>query len=151
MKILHLAGALALALFACVPSLAQVGLSIKAPAGYVPGVVSYCDDGTGHAAICSTTSVTQFLPQLSTTDRGGTFGTSAAQLMPANASRHFVVVQVQSTTASCYINGTTTATADYHSLQIVAGAYYESATHVGTGAISIICTGASTSVYAREG
>lgn len=44
-------------LFACVPeeALAQSvpGAPIKAPAGYLPGVATYCDDGTGHAVICA--------------------------------------------------------------------------------------------------
>ncbi len=55
MKTLLRAGALALALFLCAPLLAQTlaGAPIKAPAGFLPGMVSYCDDGTGHAIACA--------------------------------------------------------------------------------------------------
>jgi hypothetical protein len=95
---------------------------------------------------------TSYLPQAITTARSGLFGTTASQLMPTNGNRHFIVVQVQSASASCYIRGGgSTATADQNSLLIAAGAYFEPSTHIGTGAISIICTGASTPVYAVEG
>jgi len=85
------------------------------------------------------------------TDRGGTFGTSAATLMAANASRRGFAIQNQSASSDCYISGQGTATADYHSLKIAAGTYYETpSTHVGTTAVSVICTGASTPLYVRE-
>lgn len=84
------------------------------------------------------------------TDRGVVVGTSAVTLMAANATRKGMSLQNQSSTASCYINGITTATADYHSLLIGPGGYFEPDHHIGAGAISIICSAASTSVYARE-
>lgn len=84
------------------------------------------------------------------TDFGAVVGTVALPLMPANAARKGWSIQNQSTTASCYVNGTTTATPDYHSLLIGPGGYYEPDHHVGTGVLSIICTAAATSVYARS-
>ena len=85
------------------------------------------------------------------TDRGAVVGTSAVTLMAANTSRRGMAIQNQSASATCYISGQATATADYHSLMIPAGGYYEtSPTHTGTGAISAICSAASTSLYARE-
>lgn len=83
-------------------------------------------------------------------DRGAAIGTTAVTLMPANANRRGFAVQVQSTSASCYLNGQATATADLHSLQVGPGGYFETATNVGTGALSIVCTGAATPVFARE-
>ena len=84
-------------------------------------------------------------------DRGGIFGITATQLLPANPARRGFSIQVQSASASCYISGQAAATADYHSLQIVGSSYYETpGTHVGTSTVSIICTAPSTSVYARE-
>ena len=84
-------------------------------------------------------------------DRGGIFGTTAATIAASNTSRRGFSIQVQGTVGSCYINGSSTATLDYHSLQVSAGGYYQSPdAHVGTGAISIVCTNASTSVYFRE-
>lgn len=85
------------------------------------------------------------------TDRGASVGTTSVQLMPANSARRGFSIQVQSASASCYISGLATATADFHSLQIAANAYYETpGTHVATGAVNIICTAAATPVYARE-
>lgn len=88
--------------------------------------------------------------QATATDRSALVGTTAVTLMAANPARKGWSMQVQSTTASCYTNGSAAATADYHSLQVGPGGYFEPDHHVGTGAISIICTGASTPVYARE-
>jgi hypothetical protein len=88
--------------------------------------------------------------QATTTDRGQIVGGSAVQLMAANSARRGFSIQNQSTTASCYINGTAVATADYHSLLVGPGGFYEPDHHVGTGAISVICTAASTPVYSRE-
>lgn len=100
----------------------------------------------------SAQTVTTVLPQLSPTQGSAiSFGTTAATLFAANAGRHFIVVQVQGSSGGCYINGTATATADANSLYIPAGGYYESATHVGTGAVSIVCTAATTPVYSRQG
>ncbi|QCB41035.1 hypothetical protein E5673_01335 [Sphingomonas sp. PAMC26645] len=83
-------------------------------------------------------------------DRGAIVGTSATILIAANANRRGFSIQPQSG-ASCYINGTTAATADYHSLLIAGGQLYETPdNYSGTGAISIICTSSSTPVYARE-
>lgn len=90
--------------------------------------------------------------QAADADRGAIVGTTAVTLIPANTSRRWFSVQNQSGSASCYISGQATATADYHSLLIGPGALYETPpTHVGTGVISIVCTAAGTSVYAREG
>lgn len=83
--------------------------------------------------------------------RSMTANTTAATLMPLNASRRGFVVQNQSDTATIYINGTSTAVADQSSLKIGPGGYYETTSHhVGTAAISIISTEATTPVYARE-
>jgi hypothetical protein len=86
------------------------------------------------------------------TDRGVviTTGGTSQSLMAANQFRRGMQVQNQST-GDCYISGLGTATADYHSLRISAGALYESVpTHIGTGAISIVCTVTGANVYARE-
>ncbi len=85
-------------------------------------------------------------------DRGAivTAAGTAQQLMAANAARRGFSIQNQSSGA-CYISGQATASADYHSLLIAAGAYYEtSPAHVDTRAISVVCTVAGSSVYARE-
>ena len=109
----------------------------------------------GTAAATSQT-VTTVLPQITATAGTATsFGTSAATLFAANASRHFMTIQVQGApdttgTNGCYINGIAGATADANSLFIARGGYFESATHVGTGAVSIICTG-TMAVYSRQG
>ena len=85
------------------------------------------------------------------TDRGASVGTSATTLMPANAARRGIAIQNQSASADCYISGQGAASADWHSLKIPGGGYYETPnTHSGTGAISIVCTAASTPVHARE-
>ena len=233
------AGALLLALLCVSPAAAQspnVGKNAVLPSGYAPGTVIYCDDGTGHVALCSfaggggggsgdasaanqTTQITAAnltntrigditspatgstnarlsvldtrlqavitalgtplqaggsvtlggtLPAFATvptvdtvvkatsTDRGAVVGTTAVQLMAANASRRGFSVQVQGApdtngATGCWISGQATATADYHSLYIGRGTYFETApSHVGTGAISVICSAASISVYARE-
>lgn len=85
------------------------------------------------------------------TNRGASVGTTAVQIMSANATRRGIAVQNQSTTATIYMSGVGTATADFNSLMIAPLGYYESPPHhCGNGAISIISTAASTSVYARE-
>ena len=146
------AGAVALALLA-VPVVAQLGAVIQNPSSITP--LQAIAFGT-ISTMATPVDATHPLPvdpvlRASAVDRGGLFGTSAAQLMPANASRHGFSVQNQSGGASCYISGQGTATADFHALKVDAGVYYENpSSHVGTAAISIICTGASTSVYARE-
>lgn len=88
--------------------------------------------------------------QAVTTDNGAVVGTTAMTLIPANPARRGFSIQNQSTTASCYINGSAAATADYHSLQIGPGGYFEPDHHVTTGNLSIICSAAGTSVYARS-
>lgn len=85
-----------------------------------------------------------------TTSRSAVVGTTATNLMAANTSRQGFAIQVQGSSGACYINGLATATADQNSLMIPAGGYFETTTHVGTGAVSIICTVASTPVWARE-
>ena len=88
-------------------------------------------------------------------DRGASItGPTAVTLAPANAVRRGFSAQNQSTGA-CWLNGVATAAADFHSLQIGAGAYFESSPHhVGTGAISAICPGATAAApapfYLRE-
>ena len=84
-------------------------------------------------------------------NRGATVGTTAVTLAAANPSRRGFAIQVQSTTASCYVSTIATATADFNALLVAPGAYYETPpTHTGAGAISVICTAAGTAVYARE-
>jgi len=118
----------------------------------IPGGAGTLVDKTGAAYdIANPVPVTAVLPQIVSTSRSGVFGTTAAQLMPANPTRRFIQVQVQNS-ATCYISGLATATADQNSLLLPGGGQlFESSTHVTTGAISIICTAASTPVYAREG
>jgi len=127
---------------------------IISPSTIVPPAGAAFTDSSGETRIASPTSplpVTAVLPQITATSRSGLFGTTAAQLMPANPSRRFIQVQVQNS-ATCYISGLSTATADQNSLLLPGGGQlFESSTHVTTGAISIICTAASTPVYAREG
>ena len=145
--------ALALSAFSCtpMPALAQapLGKKIFAPAGFVTATGIYCDDGTGTAVQCSFSVDT--VTRSAAVDRGLVAGTTALTLMPANLARRGFVVQNQSASATCYISGQATATVDYHSLLIAAGAYYEtSPTHVGSGAVSIICTAANVPIYSRE-
>jgi hypothetical protein len=72
-------------------------------------------------------------------------------IMAANATRRGIVMQVQSSNATVYFNPVATATADFHSLQIAPGGYYESSPqHISTGALSVISTVAATPLYARE-
>lgn len=110
---------------------------------------------TGSIAATAQT-VTTTLPQITATPGlAVSYSSTAATLFNANASRHFMVIQVQGapdTTGStgCYINAVGAATADANSLYIPRGGYYESATHVGAGAVSIICT-ATMAVYSRQG
>ena len=85
------------------------------------------------------------------TDKGASIGTSATTLIASNGSRRGYSIQNQSTTATCYVSNIATATADFHSLQIGPGGFYESSSvNIGTGAVSIICSAASTPIYARE-
>jgi hypothetical protein len=86
------------------------------------------------------------------TDRGALVTTAgtAQTLIAANTARRGFSLQNQSS-GICYINGASGATQDYHSLLIKAGDYYETKdSHVGTGAISIVCAVANASVYSRE-
>lgn len=85
-------------------------------------------------------------------DRGLSVATAgtAQQLMAANTSRRGYSIQNQSS-GSIYINETGTATADFHSLMIPAGGFYETPlSYVGTGAVSIISSVSAAPVYARE-
>ena len=89
--------------------------------------------------------------QAVSTNRGASVGTTAVTIMPANAARRGFSIQNQSSSAVIYLSGVGSATADYNSLMIPAGGYYETPSqHAGTGAISIISNAASTPVYARE-
>lgn len=105
--------------------------------------------GTGAARACIEAINT--VVQSPVADRGLVVTTAnvAQQLMPANLSRRGYSVQNQSA-GNCYVRGTT-ATADFHSLKIPAGSYFETPTsHVSTGAVSILCDVSTASVYARE-
>ena len=84
------------------------------------------------------------------TDIGATMVANTATTIAAiNTSRRGFAIQNQ-TAGNCYLSGTATATADYHSLVIAAGAYYESKdSHVGTGALSVICASAG-GLYGRQ-
>ena len=142
----------ALALVCAAPCVAQVatGTPARATAGYLPGQASFCS-GDGGASWTPCSSTVDTVVKAPATDRGAIVGTTAVQLMAANTARRGFSVQVQSATASCYISGQGTATADYHSLLIAAGSYFETPnTHTGTGAVSVICSAASTPVYSRE-
>lgn len=153
MNILRWAGAIALVLLAT-PAASQslIPQCRNAAGSYMPCTPVVQVDKTGTAYDASNPpSVISVLPQIVSTSRSGVFGTTAAQLMPANPTRRFIQVQVQNS-ATCYISGLATATADQNSLLLPGGGQlFESSTHVTTGAISIICTAASTPVYAREG
>ena len=86
------------------------------------------------------------------TDTGGiiTTASTAQTFMVANATRRAWSVQNQST-GDLYVNCSSTATLDYHSLKVPAGALYESSTtHVGTGACSIIRATTGQAFYARQ-
>ena len=85
-------------------------------------------------------------------DVGGTITTAstAQTFMAANATRRAWSLQNQST-GDLYVNCSSTATLDYHSLKVPAGALYESSTtHVGTGACSIIGATTGQAFYARQ-
>ena len=106
-------------------------------------------------------TTSNLLPQITATaGLVATVGTSAVTLFNANPNRHFIVVQVQSSAGDCFINGIGTASAtDGSSLGIPrsptsssnVGGLYEPSTHIGTGAVSIVCTAAGTVVYSRQG
>lgn len=73
------------------------------------------------------------------------------QLMASNSSRRGLAYQVQSATANVWANLLGTATADYHSLKVASGTYYETPpTHINTGAVSVIADTAATPLFARE-
>lgn len=153
-NLLFWVGAIALACIS-LPAVAQVVTLPRvtnAEGSSVPATGSVIISSNGaEKGIAANPLTVDTVAKSTATDRGASVGTTAVTLMASNTSRRGFAVQVQSTTASCYINGQATATADYHSLQIAAGALYVTeSTHVGTGAISIICTGAATSVYSRE-
>ena len=74
---------------------------------------------------------------------------TSTTLASANTSRRGFAIQNQ-TAGACYLSGLATATLDYHSMLIPAGALYLSSdSHVGTGALSIICAQAG-GVYGRQ-
>lgn len=126
---------------------------VALPAGYVTGQVIAFATPNDHAVLVSAVAPlpTDGLVRAASADRGVVIGTTSVQLMPANLGRRGLVIQNQSTTATVYISGLAGATADYHSLMIPPGGYYETpAHHVGTGAISAVATAAGTPVYARE-
>lgn len=137
----------------CGPAFGQSATNAAAPAGFAP-INSPCVVQAN--ATCASVSVTAPMPvdgvvRATSVDRGAVVGTTAVTLMAANAARRGYAIQVQSASASCYINGLAMATAGYNSLQIGSNAYYQTPpTHVGTGAISIICTAVATPVFARE-
>lgn len=93
-------------------------------------------------------------------DRGGVLATAntAVTLVNANTSRRGLAIQNRNPPSSTYnaatsvfMNCTTTATQDFHSLEIVAGAFYDTPPHhVGTGACSFVSATANTPVYVRE-
>lgn len=152
---------LAASIVSFAPAVAQDATSVRAPAGFAP-VQAPCVKQPDNS--CTPVSAANPLPVSSagggttdtvvksaSVDRGASVGTTAVTLMPANAARRGFQIQNQSASASCYISGLAAATADWHSLLIAPGAYYETPpTHVGTGAISIVCTAAGTPVFARE-
>lgn len=92
-------------------------------------------------------------------DRGGVLTTAntAVTLVPANANRRGLAIQnrnapgAYSSATSVFVNCLSTATADYRSLEVPAGALYETPVHhTGTGACSLISGTANTPVYIRE-
>lgn len=144
--------ACAAVLLLAAPCIAQSAAPVQAPAGYAPltAPCSVQPDGG-----CASVDPAHPFPidgmvHTAAVNRGASVGTTAVTLMPANAARRGYAVQVQSASASCYINGSGTATADYNSLQIGPGGYFQPDHHVGTGAISIVCSAANVAVYARE-
>ena len=79
-----------------------------------------------------------------------TYAAAAVQFAGANTGRRGFSIQNQSG-GSLWLSGTGTATADQNSLLLAAGDYFESSPHhSGTGALSIIGTGAGQPFYARE-
>lgn len=136
-----------LAALACAPLPAA---KTAFPGLFSPGH-TLCLGAEGTDVVCPSIVPVDPVVRGTAVDRGVSAGTTATALMPANPARRGFAVQNQSAASDCYISGQAGATADYHSLKIPAGSYYESpGTHVGTGAISIVCTAAATPVYARE-
>lgn len=135
---------------------ASTTLTVTATSG-VP-IVGQTITGTGITAGTTITAVSGSAPYSLTLSAAATVANGAAvtsnggqPLMALNAARRGYKIQNQHATADIYINAQATATADYHSLKIPAGSYYESQPgHVDTGAVSIISTVASAPVYARE-
>lgn len=93
-------------------------------------------------------------------DRGAVLSAAnvAQTLIPVNSARRGIAVQNRNppgasydATLSVFYTCQGTATADFHSLEVPAGALYETpAHHVGTGACSFMSPTASTPVYLRE-
>lgn len=127
--------------------------SLTAISGQLPAARG-ATTGSGSPSVVAATDaifVADTVIRATPANRGASVGTSAVQLMASNTARRGFAIQNQSATASCYFSGIGTATADFNALLLPPGAYFETPnTHVNTGAISIICTGAATPVYARE-
>lgn len=83
-------------------------------------------------------------------DRGMIITQTSQVVIPANPARRGWAVQNQSTTGSIYLKSEAAATADYHSLLVGPGGYFEPDHTYSTGAISAISTEASSPVYFRE-
>lgn len=97
-------------------------------------------------------SVTLFSGEGSEADRGGsiTTGGSAQQLAPVNLTRRGFSFQNQSA-SDLRISFLNAATLDYHSLLVIAGAYFETTIlFCGTGAISVIGATTGQTFYARD-
>ena len=142
--------ALALLSLAVSPAMAQLAVKDANAATQTITTVTQSDGSKSYG-------MTPLLPQVAATaGLAVSFGTTATPLFNANTARHFIVLQVQGaqdTTGAvgCWINGSGTATNDANSLFIARGSYFESSTHVGTGAISIVCSAANMAVYSRQG
>jgi hypothetical protein len=96
------------------------------------------------------TTRTDTVVQGASTDIGASVAANTAmQLVGITLTRRGFAIQNQ-TAGDCYLSGLATPTADFHSLKIPTGSYYESKdSHVGTGALSIIC-GSAGGVYGRQ-
>jgi hypothetical protein len=133
----------------------------------INGVVTQLTKSVPVDPVTGSAIFTQAIPGVADTvvkttsvDRGAVLTTAgtAQTLVPANPNRRGLAIQNRNAPGSAYSAATSvfyscqaTATQDFHSLEVPAGALYETPTHhVGTGACSFVSGTAATPVYVRE-
>lgn len=103
---------------------------------YTISIAATATNATGVAANSTPVTATSVGPQV---------------IMAANANRRGTSFANQNASANVWFNAVGAATADYHSLKLIAGAYYESPDHhSGTGTVAAITDTVGASIFARE-